>query len=135
MRSLITLLLAVAPSIVFGQLGTDFHQSNLPFIGLSYEIKDRLRPEIRIGIDNYFKDIFAEGILTYDILNNEDYEFYAGLGMRANGFIGLVVPVGINIYPLTTKNFGFHIELAPIIGESDILRGSWGIRYRFRNVD
>jgi hypothetical protein len=42
-----------------------------------------------------------------------------------------VVPIGVNIYPFSNKNFGFHIELAPIIGWDDVLRGSWGIRYRF----
>jgi hypothetical protein len=52
-------------------------------------------------------------------------------GSKSKWVLGLVVPLGINIYPLTTKQFGFHIELAPIIGESGVLRGSWGIRYRF----
>ncbi len=133
MRRLIILILTVAPSIAFGQFGVNFHQTNLPFVGLNYEIKDKIRPELRISTDNYFEDISVEGILTYDILNKEDYEFYGGLGIRANGFTGLVIPFGINLYPLTTKQFGFHIELAPIIGESSILRGSWGIRYKFRN--
>ncbi len=86
---------------------------------------------MRIGTDDYFENISMEGIITYDFLNKDDYEFYAGLGIRANAFTGLVIPFGINIYPLATKKFGFHIELAPIIGDSDILRGSWGIRYRF----
>ena len=132
---LIAFCIACVPSFVFAQFGANFHQSNLPFVGLNYEIKDRLRPELRIGLDNYFKDISMEGVLTYDILDKDDYEFYAGLGVRSNEFIGLVIPVGVNIYPLTTKNFGFHMELAPILGESYVLRGSWGIRYRFRDKD
>ena len=103
-------------------------------MGLSYELKDRFRPEIRFGTDNYFEDISFEGILTYDIINNDDYEFYGGLGFRTHDFNGLVIPIGFNFYPLTTKEFGFQIELAPIIGESNILRGSMGIRYRFRNA-
>ena len=123
--------LIILPSIAFGQLGISFHQSNLPFLGVSYEIKNKLRPELRIGTDTYFEEISVEGIITYDILNKEDYEVYAGLGGRVNGFAGLVIPLGLNVYPLTTKQFGFHIELAPIIGESSLLRGSWGIRYRF----
>lgn len=44
---------------------------------------------------------------------------------------GIVIPVGLNIYPLPFKNFGFHMELAAIAGDGGILRGSWGIRYRF----
>ncbi len=48
------------------------------------------------------------------------------------GYTGVVIPVGLNIYPFTNKKFGFHIEAAPVIGEDFILRDSWGIRYRFR---
>ncbi len=131
MKQLITLILLVGSLAIFGQFGINIHQTNLPFVGLNYEIKDKLRPELRIGTDDYFENISMEGIITYDFLNKDDYEFYAGLGIRANAFTGLVIPFGINIYPLATKKFGFHIELAPIIGDSDILRGSWGIRYRF----
>ena len=134
MGRLLTLIFIVAPSIAFGQFGVSFHQSNLPFIGINYDINDKLRPELRIGVDNFFDDTSIEGILTYDLLNKDNFEFYGGLGATINGFndLGLVIPVGLNFYPFATKTFGFHIELAPIIGESEILRGSWGIRYRFR---
>jgi len=132
MKTLITLIISLVPLIAFGQFGVDYNQSNLPFVGLSYEFKDKFRPELRIGTDNYFEDISLEGILSYDILNRDNYEFYGGLGFRSQDFNGLVIPIGFNFYPLTDKDFGFQIELAPIIGESSILRGSWGIRYRFR---
>jgi hypothetical protein len=128
---LFTLFIAL-PTISFAQLGVSFHQSNLPFIGLNYEIKNKIRPELRIGTDNYFEELSVEVIATYDILKKEGYEFYAGLGVRTNDFTGVVMPIGLNIYPLTTKQFGFHIELSPIVGEESILRGSWGIRYRFK---
>jgi hypothetical protein len=131
MRRFIIFTLIVLPSVGFGQFGISFHQSNLPFIGLNYEMKNKLRPELRVGTDNYFYATSIEGILTYDVLHKEDYEVYAGLGVRANSLTGLVIPLGLNIYPLTVKQFEFHIELAPIIGESSLLRGSWGIRYRF----
>lgn len=131
MKQFIIFTLIVVPAIAFGQFGISYHQSNLPFAGLNYEIKNKLRPELRVGTDNYFEAMSIEGILTYDLSNKEEYEFYAGLGVRVNGFTGLVIPLGLNIYPLNTKQFGFHIELAPIIGESSLLRGSWGIRYRF----
>ena len=131
MKRIIILLLVVVPTFAIGQLGISFHQSNLPFVGLNYEIKHKLRPEIRLGTDNYFESMSIEGVLTYDVFKKEDYELYAGLGVRLNGFTGVVVPLGLNIYPLTTKQFGFHIELSPIIGDGSILRGSWGIRYRF----
>lgn len=132
MNRLVALILAMAPIVAFSQFGVNFHQSNLPFIGFNYEINDKLRPELRIGTDTFFESSSVEGVVTYDLLNNEDYEFYGGLGIRLNGFTGLVIPLGLNFYPLPTKNFGFHIELAPIVGEDEILRGSWGIRYRFR---
>lgn len=132
MRKIIIALLIALPSISIGQLGISFHQSNLPFIGINYEITNKIRPELRIGTDNYFDAISVEGVITYDILKKEDYEFYAGLGFRMNEFTGIVIPIGLNIYPLTTKQFGFQIELSPIVGENNILRGSWGIRYRFK---
>jgi hypothetical protein len=131
MRILVIFFLFVLPSFAFGQFGINFHQSNLPFVGLNYEIKNKLRPELRIGTDNYFDETSIEVVLTYDIVNKDDYELYAGIGGRLNGFEGLVIPIGVNVYPLSTKQFGFHIELAPIIGESSVLRGSWGIRYQF----
>jgi len=131
MKQFIVVILTILPLVAFGQAGISFHQSNLPFVGLNYEIKGKIRPELRIGTDTYFEDISVEGIVTYDLINKEDYEFYAGLGIRANGFTGLVIPIGLNVFPLTTKQFGFHIELTPIIGEGGILRGSWGIRYKF----
>ena len=81
----------------------------------------------------------AEAIMgDDDIFNEENYEFYVGLGAKFNSFDGLVIPVGLNIFPFSSKNFGFHIELSPIIlGDNELLRGSWGIRYRFlsRQID
>lgn len=131
MRILILLFLFVLPSFAFGQFGVNFHQSNLPFIGLNYEFKSKLRPELRVGTENYFGETSIEAVLTYDIINKNDYEVYTGIGGRLNGFEGLVIPIGVNVYPLTAKQFGFHIELASIISESSVLRGSWGIRYQF----
>lgn len=132
MKRIIILLFIAVPSLSFAQFAIGFHQSNLPFVGLSYEFDNKIRPEIRLGTDNYFDAMSIEGVLTYDFLRKEDYAIYGGLGVRVNGFIGLVIPIGINIYPFTTKQFGFLMELAPIIGEDAILRGSWGIRYKFR---
>ena len=131
MKRILMLLFIFSPSILFAQFGVSFHQSNLPFVGVNYEVKNKLRPEIRVGTDNYFDALSIEGILTYDLSKKQEYDFYAGIGARVNGFSGIVVPLGLNVYPLSTKQFGFHIELTPIIGEESLLRGSWGIRYRF----
>ena len=124
-------VLAFLLNPVFGQLSVGFHQINVPFIGINYEFVDRLKPEFRLGMDQFLDDLSFEGIVIYDIVNEDDFEFYAGAGVRANGFSGVVIPLGLNVYPFEVKKFGFHIEVAPIIGDNDILRGSWGIRYRF----
>ncbi|HZH94304.1 MAG TPA: hypothetical protein VEY06_00405 [Flavisolibacter sp.] len=131
MRFLVIISLFVLPLFAFAQFGVNFHQSNLPFVGVNYEIKNRLRTELRIGTDNYFDATTLEGVITYDMVNKDDYEIYAGIGGRVINFEGLVIPIGVNVYPLSTKQFGFHIELAPLIGESSVLRGTWGIRYQF----
>jgi hypothetical protein len=132
MKTLLAFLLLASPLFAFAQFGVNFHQSNLPFVGLNYEIKNKFRPELRIGTDNYFEETTLEGVLIYDIAEKEDYEIYAGLGARVNKFDGLVIPIGVNFYPFSTKQFGFHIEVAPIVGEASIIRGSWGIRYQFK---
>ena len=131
MRILVTFFFFAVPSFAFAQFGINFHQSNLPFVGLNYEFKNRLRPELRIGTDNYFAETTLEGVVTYDVVDKEEYEIYAGVGGRINKFEGAVIPIGVNVFPLSTKQFGFHIELAPIIGNTSVLRGSWGIRYQF----
>ncbi|HBH23285.1 MAG TPA: hypothetical protein DDY13_07660 [Cytophagales bacterium] len=132
LKRLIFILIVTIPAIAHGQIGVDFHYSNLPFFGVHYEIAERFRPEIRFGTDTFLEDISFEGVVTYDILNKADYELYAGLGGRTNDFSGLVIPIGMNFYPFEEKQFGFHFEVAPILGESDILRGSLGLRYRFQ---
>jgi hypothetical protein len=131
MRFLFVISLFVLPLFASAQFGVNFHQSNLPFVGVNYEIKNKLRPELRIGTDNYFDATTLESVITYDMVDKDDYEIYAGIGGRVINFEGLVIPIGVNVYPLSTKQFGFHIELAPLIGESSVLRGTWGIRYQF----
>ncbi|HZH36892.1 MAG TPA: hypothetical protein VEX65_06445 [Flavisolibacter sp.] len=131
MRFLVIISLFVLPLFAFAQFGVNFHQSNLPFVGVNYEFKNKLRTELRIGTDNYFDATTLEGVITYDMVDKDDYEIYAGIGGRVINFEGLVIPIGVNVYPLSTKQFGFHIELAPLIGESSVLRGTWGIRYQF----
>ena len=115
----------------YAQVGVSYHQSNLPFAGINYEAGERFLPEIRLGTDSFTSDLSLEAVINYKILARESYDFYAGLGGRIGDYEGLVIPVGVNFYPFAEKNFGFHIEVAPIIGEADLVRGSWGIRYRF----
>ena len=128
------LLILFSLSSSFAQLSVGYHQSNLPFVSVGYEINKRLMPELRLATDIDLDDNFSpELVLLYQFSNRDAYEFYAGLGYRVNTFQGLVLPVGLNIFPFNQQNFGFHIEVAPLL-EPDgakVLRGSWGIRYRF----
>ena len=91
---------------------------------------DRIRPAVHIGTDNYFEDIAIEVVATYDILNTDEYEVYAGAGARFNNFSGFVAPIGLNVYPFVDNRLGFKIEIAPIIGDDALLRGGAGLRYR-----
>jgi hypothetical protein len=127
----LTIIFLFVSNIAFAQFGVSAHQSEISFVGFNYEFSDHLRPKLRIGTDNYFENLSIELMATYDILNKEDYEFYAGAGF--NLLEGMVIPVGLNIFPFQSKKFGYHIELSPIISfdDSSLLRGSWGIRYRF----
>lgn len=118
--------------IAHAQFGASIHQSNLPFVGLNYEIKERFLPEFRVGIDNFVDELSMELTVSYIFKKNELVNAYAGLGARVNGLNGLVVPVGLNIYPFEKKNFGFQMEVAGLLGEGALIRGSWGIRYRFK---
>lgn len=138
MRYVLFAACLIATTSSHAQWTVAFHQSFLPFAALSYSPSDRFRIEARVGTDLDFNSITAEGVLTYDVLQGADYQLYAGLGGRTNGYTGLVLPAGLNLYPFASKRFGFHLELAALIGipyenvdEDTLLRGSWGIRYRF----
>lgn len=128
---LLTILLSYSTK---AQLGVGIHQHNLPFVAFSYEIKDKWVPEIRFGTDNYFLDMGIEAVVNYNIKSTDEIDFYAGVGGRVLLIDGVVIPVGVNIYPFQSKSFGFHMELAGLIpfDDSAILRGTWGIRYRFQ---
>ena len=117
---------------VKAQLGLSYHQSALPFIGLNYTLANRLMPELRIGTDRYFDDVSLEAVLTYQYLQREDYSLYAGIGIYYGNFGSTSIPLGLLLFPFDNKKFGFHLEATPLVGEGgNILRGSWGIRYRF----
>lgn len=117
----------------FSQTTISFHQSNLPFIGVNHQFGEKFIPEFRLGTDTSLEDISAELAANYIFKKTDDFEFYGGAGLRVGYFDGIVIPVGLNLYPFEQKDFGFHIEGAPILvfeGNS-IFRGSFGIRYRF----
>lgn len=126
----IGLLLIVGP-LAWGQAGVTFHQSGVySSVGINAEFKQRVLAEARILTDRFLADTHAELVVSYQFLNKEDVEAYAGVGFITSG--NLEVPVGLIAWPFQEKKFGFHVELAPIFEEGEpILRSSWGIRYRF----
>jgi hypothetical protein len=133
MRKLFVLLCCLASGNLFAQFGVSFHHSNIPFVGFNYEIADRFLPELRLGMDTYLDNMSVEAVATYQFIDKNDVEVYAGLGGRANSNPGLVAPIGLHVFPFSSKNFGFHMEVAPIFSDdTPIVRGSWGIRYRFK---
>ncbi len=135
MKKIFVVALCVLSVPSFAQFGVSFHQSNMPFIGFNYEIADRFLPELRVGTDTHLDNMSVEAVATYQFINKNDVEVYAGLGGRVNRAAGLVAPIGVHIFPFAEKKLGFHIELAPLFiqeEENPVIRGSWGIRYRFR---
>ena len=141
MKSLLALVLLLAATGARAQFGVSFHQSNLPFVGLQYELLDgRLVPEMRLGVDNFIEDTSVEIIASYVVHRREDYGIYVGLGLRPPGIVieGLVLPVGVRAYPFARQRVGLQVEAALLglfagdsPGESlGVLRGSAGIHVR-----
>ncbi|GAB3819737.1 hypothetical protein GCM10028895_18580 [Pontibacter rugosus] len=128
-------MVALAALPGFAQVNTSYHQSSIPFIAVGYEF-ERFAPELRFSTDVYTGSNFSlEAVLPYKFLRKEDYYLDAGLGVRAGEFDGLVIPVGLSVFPFEKKQFGFHTEVALLgsFGSSldPIFRGSWGITFRF----
>ncbi len=122
---------------LYGQLSLAYHQSNLSFIEVAYEVNERFVPSARIGTNVLMEDFVLELAGLYQFKEADEYEAYAGGGIRFGDAAGyddnvyIVIPVGLNVFPFQRKGFGFHMELAPMFGGEAILRGSFGIRYRF----
>ncbi|MEK6478465.1 hypothetical protein WJR50_13060 [Catalinimonas sp. 4WD22] len=135
--SLLVTILFFLQHTAFAQLGVSYHQSGLSFIGVQYNFSEApIMAEFRLSTDNFLENATPELVGTYGFINKEQHQVYAGLGLRVNRLEGVVIPLGLKVYPL--KDFaglGLHMELAPIIyTEEDggtILRGSWGFHYIF----
>ena len=123
--------LILMASSASAQFGVSYHESSIPFLGFNYEYQDKYYGELRVASNYYFEHLAFELTANYIFLNKEDYDFYGGIGGRTTRLAGLVIPVGLNLYPFDNKRFGFHLEAAGLLGEAAVLRGSWGIRYRF----
>lgn len=92
--------------------------------------------KVRLDTDVFAEDMSLEAVVPYKFIRKEDYYLDAGLGLRIGDFSGIVLPIGLSIFPFEKKQFGFHTEAALLtnIGSetSLVFRGSWGITFRFR---
>lgn len=137
MKNLFLFLVFLFPVLCFGQFGVAYQQSRASMIGINYEFFNRLRPELRFGMDNRYSEwATLEFDLMFDYVQKDDYELYAGVGVIASQFVGYTLPLGVNFYPFENKKFGFSIEAMPIRGRyygllSWDARFSGGFRYRF----
>lgn len=141
-KILIIFLLVTSISVpAFSQLSVGYHQSALPFAEVAYEINEKIVPSARLGMNTEFGDLVLELAGLYQFSEKDDYEIYAGAGLRfgygltTDDGLFIVLPVGVNFFPFPRKGFGFHIEAAPMLGEDSVLRGSFGIRYRFNKQE
>ncbi|MGM0943943.1 MAG: hypothetical protein ACQEW9_02095 [Bacteroidota bacterium] len=132
-KILFTAIFGLFSMLSYSQTTVSYHQSNLPFVGINTQLGERWMPELRIGTDNFVENLSLEVVGNYMVKSDEDKQIYLGLGGRLNLFEGVVVPLGINYYPFDKKDFGFHMEAAPIItfNNGALFRASFGIRYRF----
>lgn len=132
------LFLCFSATSLRAQFGVSYHTSPLSFIGVNYEAGNKLLTELRISTNQYLSDLGLEAIAALKIGRRAEADPYIGIGFRYDpeGLgVGLVVPLGMNVYPFPKRNIGFHLEIAPIAGDDIVIRGSWGIRYRFGNKD
>ncbi|HEX8325936.1 MAG TPA: hypothetical protein VF629_00240 [Hymenobacter sp.] len=129
------LLVCATATTAQAQLNVAYHQSNLPFVAASYDF-GRFHPDFRLSTDAFTAGLSPELTLNYKLLNKDDYYVYAGVGGRTNNLAGGVLPVGVVAFPFAKKRLGFHTELAVIgIGNGTVLRGSWGIKFRFGRTE
>lgn len=130
--ALLSLFMLLGALQAHAQWGVSYHQSSIPFVGINYTFSERFMPELRLGTDRYFDDFTLEPTISYQYVQREEYQLYAGLGVLLTDYTaGVVIPVGVLIYPFENKKFGFHMEVTPIVMDYSIFRSSWGIRYRF----
>ena len=133
---LLTALLAAGLSS-HAQLTVGYYQSSLPFVGIGYGLLDgRLLPEARIDMDNFVEDSAVEVVGTYAFFKREDYEAYAGAGLRFGTLQSIPILLGVRAYPFVKRRVGVHLEAANLfltdeVGDGLILRGSLGVHVRF----
>ena len=130
-KTFLILVFSLFSSIAFSQVTVSYHHGSLPFIGINNQFGERFVPVFRLGTNDFLTDFDVELVANFLLMKKESVEIYGGLGGRVGDIDGLVIPIGLNAFPFARKDFGFHFELAPLVGDFDYLRGTFGIRYRF----
>jgi hypothetical protein len=122
-------------------VGINF-QSSETFITVGTDTDKELFGEARLGVR---RNIGLELMGGYNFIRKSEVNAYVGLGL---GLLGddhhkrhddhndsyVAIPIGVLIKPLSTKNFGFLIEAAPVFADHNdsYLRGGVGVKYTFR---
>ncbi len=122
-------------------VGINF-QSSETFITVGTDTDKELFGEARLGVRS---NIGLELMGGYNFIRKSEVNAYVGLGLGLLGDdhhkrhddhndIYVAIPIGVLIKPLSTKNFGFLIEAAPVFADHNdsYLRGGIGVKYTFR---
>ncbi len=132
-KVIILIVLASMSYAAEAQFGVSYHllHSNINF---NYQFNEKFIPEVRLSTNRDFDFLDLEATFSYVFHRNSLVDAYAGAGISTENYTYLMVPVGLNIYPFEQKNFGFLLEVSPMLGENAYLRGDVGIRYRFMKI-
>ncbi|HEX2936182.1 MAG TPA: hypothetical protein VHO72_12590 [Bacteroidales bacterium] len=119
----------------FSQLSVSYQYSSLNKLGLGYNFSPRIWTELRLYSNTNLDNLTPELALLYNVSIKERHEIYVGIGGVANGFSGVLFPIGVQFRPFENfKRFSIHIELAPLIEtnrDEVIIQSAAGIRYTF----
>ncbi len=136
-----TIKLFILLGLLFGitskgqsQLSIAYYSSSMAKIGMGYDFSEKVRGELRVYSNTFREDITPEIVLCFNIVRREYHNIYIGLGYAFNAIDGLVIPAGVQFYPIPDfRKFSLHVELQPTYEYFDglILQASWGLRYTF----
>lgn len=136
-----TIKLLILLGLLFGinpkaksQLSIAYYSSSMAKIGMGYDFSEKVRGELRVYSNTFREDITPEIVLCFNIVRREYHNIYIGLGYAFNAIDGLVIPAGVQFYPIPDfRKFSLHVELQPTYEYFDglILQASWGLRYTF----
>ncbi|MEN8119510.1 MAG: hypothetical protein ABFS35_04160 [Bacteroidota bacterium] len=120
---------------MFAQFSVSYYSSSVPKAGIQYDFSDKIGAELRLYTNVFFDDFTPELVLKYNIVTNNQFDFYSGIGGVINSINGIFIPVGFQFRPIEKfRQFSLHAEIAPLwdFNNSFIFLGSWGFRCKFK---